>query len=616
MLSILSKSTDINSFINIVKSTYFNDKDYTSITGKIGEELCKFYFLFNSRLFNIKNYYTRDNLPEYIRLKLKLDEKDRGTDGIIEHNNGKFSFVQCKYRTDINSTLDRSSVANMALECLFSKDILQDLYLFCTVLKEPTELSKNERLNIKFILYGELENLNWTLFKQFVSNYSEKEQKELINFNNLPKLYEHQKLALNISKNQDKLTIIVACGGGKSLISYLLFVREINDHNCHVLLLVPSLYLMSQAFRDFSLYSDIPKLLIGSDYNEDNYKFPYTLTTDEKEIELFIGNNIKSILISTYQSCNKLYNALKSNKIVLGLTIADEAHLTATNKQDSCYNLVLKDEFPSKKKIFMTGTPKIYKGKNDECYSMDNENLYGKTYNILSYRQAIEQKILCDYKLMLGVGTNTENLKVKGIKDKVGNELNISSREYILLNMIIKDLEEEYSRIIVCSSNHKNSKNFYNFCKEMIKDVKLMLMPENATSKQKDRAQKLIKTEKKCVIFQVRIFNLGVNINEITTIALLDDKNSTIDIVQTISRALRIHKTKENARMLIPVVINERKENEFIYDKEKDEFNVIIQENKNFFDTNEFNNVKNILSSIALYDEANKRRDINFNETL
>jgi superfamily II DNA or RNA helicase len=612
MLSIISKSSDINSFINIVKDTYSECKDYTTQVGNIGEELSLFYFTFNSRLFDVKNYYPRKLIPDNIKSKLNIGKQDLGTDAVIEHTNNKFSFIQCKFRTDITDTLKRDSISNMALEYYGSKKkYIQNLYLFSTVINQPSKVSDEEKENLKFILYEELAELDWDLFKTFVINYLSKNIKtfELLP---LPKLYPHQKNALEICKYQILLTLLSACGTGKTIISLLLMFKEIQENELPVILVVPTLYLVSQTFRVFSLYCDIPKLLIGSDYEnekdeENKCNFPYQLTTDEKEIFEFLDKNKSCFIISTYQSIGKINKVLNDNELILGLTICDEAHLTASNNKNGCFSIVLKSDFQTKRKIFMTATAKVYKGKNDDCYSMDKEEIYGKSYNILSFRDAIKQEILCDYKIMLGVDSNNmnfKNLKVKGITSDA--EYNISARECIMLNMIKKDMEEEFSRILICCNSHEKSKQFYKFCKEMLKDTNIVLhlMKRNATSLDKDKARKILKTNNKCIIFQVKIFSLGADIPEITTISLLDDKNSTIDIVQTMSRALRKHPSKEDigARILIPVVVNERKEN--TYRDVKDGFEITMEKDENFFDKDEFKNVKNILTSIALYDDA------------
>ena len=600
MLSSISQSTNLNSFILNVKNhfTVNNEKvkDYTDKVGKLGEEFCLLYFGFNNRLFDIDNCYLRNQIPVDIKEKLKLDDKDRGTDILLEHTNGKFSFVQSKFRTNIKESLTRDSVSNMTLESFgsFQPKIkyIQNLYLFSTVINHPKELSKSERSKIKFVLYNELSDMNWDLFKTFVINIKTNKE-NIFSLQKVPELYEHQKKALDVSKNQKLLTQILPCGAGKTLISYLEVEREIKETGKNTLILVPSLYLVSQTFRESSLYSDLPKLLIGSDYNDEddeNYNFPFQLTTDEKEIFNFLKENQPCIIISTYQSSIKIYNVCKKNNIQLGLTICDEAHLTSSTNTNGCFTVVLKKDFPTIRKIFMTATMKIYKGKNDECYSMDDEKVYGKINNILSFRQAIEKNILSDYKIMIGVDkeNNFINKSLKGLKNEEEIEYDITTRDYIMLNMIKKDMEEDYSRILICSNNHKHSSEFYNFCKEQLKDkdIEMMLMKANSTGYHKDKAVNLLRNNKKCIIFQVKIFNLGVNINEITTIGLLDDKSSTIDIVQTISRALRRDINKEEARILIPTVITD--------------------DEKNCFDMKEFKNMRNVLTSLAIYDDAIK----------
>ena len=102
-------------------------------------------------------------------------------------------------------------------------------------------------------------------------------------------------------------------------------------------------------------------------------------------------------------------------------------------------------------------------------------------------------------------------------------DCDISARECILLKMIKKDLEEDYSRIIVCSNSNQKSEQFYFYCKDNIenKNIQLMLMRKQATCVEKDRATKLLRENNRCIIFQVKVFNLGVNIPEITTSCII-----------------------------------------------------------------------------------------------
>ena len=59
----------------------------------------------------------------------------------------------------------------MSLEYLScNKNLIQNMYLFSTVIHEPKELSKNERKMFKFILYNKILSIDWYQFKHFVIN--------------------------------------------------------------------------------------------------------------------------------------------------------------------------------------------------------------------------------------------------------------------------------------------------------------------------------------------------------------------------------------------------------------------------------------------------------------
>ncbi len=50
----------------------------------------------------------------------------------------------------------------------------------------------------------------------------------------------------------------------------------------------------------------------------------------------------------------------------------------------------------------MTATERRYSGSGDDILSMDNESIYGETFELLSFKEALECKppILCDYKIL------------------------------------------------------------------------------------------------------------------------------------------------------------------------------------------------------------------------
>src|SRR5699024_8064352 len=92
------------------------------------------------------------------------------------------------------------------------------------------------------------------------------------------------------------------------------------------------------------------------------------------------------------------------------LAIFDESHRTAGFKGSEMFTYALDDKFiPIKKRLFMTATekiatPRIKKFAEDagkKIFSMDDVTSYGPTLSELNFGQAIEQKIVADYKIVV-----------------------------------------------------------------------------------------------------------------------------------------------------------------------------------------------------------------------
>jgi predicted helicase len=99
------------------------------------------------------------------------------------------------------------------------------------------------------------------------------------------------------------------------------------------------------------------------------------------------------------------------NNFTFDLAIFDEAHKTA-GRENSRFAFALADKnLRIKNRIFMTATPRHYdvrrkdkEGDSKVVYSMDVPEVYGETIYTLSFREAIERELICDYKVLM-IGT-------------------------------------------------------------------------------------------------------------------------------------------------------------------------------------------------------------------
>jgi predicted helicase len=180
--------------------------------------------------------------------------------------------------------------------------------------------------------------------------------------------------------NNNKGILNLFCRYGKTRTSCL-FCKYSNYNK--IIIIVPSLYLISQTYNEWIKFYDSNNILKISchDYN------------DEKIIKTFYEKE-QSIFIITYHSSYKL------KKYYFDIGIFDEAHRTTgfINKNDK-YNILLTSD-KINKKLFLTATMKVFIGEINNYYSMDDRNIYGDVIESISALKALELNRICPYSIV------------------------------------------------------------------------------------------------------------------------------------------------------------------------------------------------------------------------
>ena len=239
--------------------------------------------------------------------------------------------------------------------------------------------------------------------------------------------------------------IILPCGTGKSRIA-LQVIEELTEPGQISAILCPSIALVAQLRREFLIHSRRPLVALavcsdqtaarGSDLSKDQTAdlsqastrdVKGRVTTEPGEIAEWMGTMPEGhmgVIFGTYQSSHKIAEALKSSGITIAVLVADEAHRTAGIRRVKGEDERLRDftvchrqlHFPATYRVYQTATPKIYKTprqrnaerrmQNEDWIvsSMDNENVFGPELYRRSYRDAVENEWLSDYRIIaLGV---------------------------------------------------------------------------------------------------------------------------------------------------------------------------------------------------------------------
>ena len=137
-------------------------------------------------------------------------------------------------------------------------------------------------------------------------------------------------------------------------------------------------------------------------FNNDTYDLGIKTTTNLKEIGAFLKKRSKGpkVVFTTYQSSPILAKASKDSKTKFDLAIFDEAHKTVGSKSKRFATLLSEKKINIEKRLFMTATERIFKGNDDEVLSMDDEKIYGQRFYQMSFKAAIEQNIISDYRVV------------------------------------------------------------------------------------------------------------------------------------------------------------------------------------------------------------------------
>lgn len=230
----------------------------------------------------------------------------------------------------------------------------------------------------------------------------------------------------------DRGKIIMACGTGKTFTG-LKIAEDMAGAGKTVLVLVPSLALMSQTIREWTIDSQTPlrSYAVCSDSQVgkrkrdaddvaevDLHDLDYPATTNAAKLasrSSYPAPDRMTVIFSTYQSIAVISDAQKRHNFPeFDLIICDEAHRTtgatfADQDESNFVKIHNQDFIAGKKRIYMTATPRIYadsvKGKaKDEAItlaSMDDEALYGQELFVRGFGWAVENGLLTDYKVLV-----------------------------------------------------------------------------------------------------------------------------------------------------------------------------------------------------------------------
>jgi superfamily II DNA or RNA helicase len=550
----------------------------------------------------LRHVWLLRDVPAQVRKHLELPHPDEGIDLIALDRHGEYWAIQAKFRTQRDQPLTRRELGTFSSLAFNTCRAIARAVIAHTC-SRPVSKRHLMRDTVEIGL-DRWRSADWGLIVRGLKGESARPQARH------PK--PHQAKAVSAVRDhfiRDKAArgrLIMPCGTGKSLAAY--WIAEALRAKT-ILVAVPSLALIRQGVtdwtREFLANGQVPDwLCVCSDESVGNlerdqfvgevYELGLPTHTETRQIASLLRapRNGTRIVFTTYQSSDKLAAAARLAGAEFDLAIFDEAHKTVGVRSKTFATLLRGRKFKARYRLFMTATERVFRGDSDEVLSMDNEDDYGERFFHMSFKEAISQGIISDYKI-LTIAVSDERV-ARVIKDNR------------ILNLHPRDLDEAEARAVATGVALKRVEkqgvahaiSFHSSIRaaERFRDqqdvlnrlgprtMNLHISSKKTAGQRADLLREFV-GESRALMTNARCLTEGVDVPAIDCVVFADPKQSRIDIVQAAGRALRRYPGKDYGYILLPLVVP--REMGF----------------KEFADTTAFRRVVRIVTALSTQDE-------------
>ena len=573
--------------------------------------------------------------------------KDNGIDLVAARNDGGLTAIQVKFyapgykiqKHDIDSFLSASSKKP------FTNGVVVDT-TEGDWSKNALEMLDGRHVPVQRIGLTDFRhsNIDWATYDLTAPTTPKLFDKKVLR----PHQHKAVQAALKGFEDNDRGKLIMACGTGKTFTSLKLAERIAEDlGHARILFMVPSLALMSQSLKEWSdeteqtmhAYAVCSDNKVGRVKDTDltdvalhDLQIPAT-TDGARLIEAMNSRTLDegmTVVFSTYQSIDAVRAAQQAGLPDFDLIICDEAHRTtgATLAGDGESHFVkIHDNhwISGNKRVYMTATPRIFndntkdaaKEKDAVLCSMDDQSIYGPVFYRIGFGEAVEQKLLTDYKvLVLGVdetqvaGTfqdqladNNSELNIDDIAKLVGVWNGLAKRRAgefqdgfgqdwqpmrraVAFNRSIKAsqvIEAEFSELarvhLTDLTNDdptddlrvevKHIDGGFNAVRrgerlDWLKAEPDVVLVDDRTAPKNDKGRWPKKEQPTCrILTNARCLTEGVDVPSLDAVLFMNPRNSMVDVIQAVGRVMRNHTDAETGEVkkfgyiILPIAIPE-----------------------------------------------------------
>lgn len=583
-----------------------------------------FYALFFSRVGTIAQALEWDDCPVH-------DTQDNGIDLMAQTAEaGEWWAIQCKCY-DGEKDLPKGICDSFFAHAAFIDGV--DSLMVMTTAKGPGK-NLQKQIDASGSMYIDTakmaaSNIDWAPFIEGVP------AGERVTYDLRP----HQERAVAAIEEKwaefDRCKAIMACGTGKTLMSLRLVEDWIGPAAGTILFCAPSISLVGQSMREWMGQSRVPmsSLVVCSDSKAsrkddvipmtlDSFEYPATTNPESlyRSFRRCRHSNPDGLVVifSTYQSIGVIHDAQALGMPEFDVVVCDEAHRTTGNalpgvsktEASAFMKIHFNENVAAKKRLYMTATPRIYgetakrKGAEEDytIASMDDESIYGPTAYQIKFGEAVEQKLLTDYKVVVltvqedaigdrlpslesDQGVNAMSLEPsdigkiigcwKGLVDHgegapddatgLGGMLVVDDVE-----TMVTDCKPLHRAVGFCSTINASktiTEAFSQIVEKFAEDeheelplkCELRHVDGNMPSDQRTRNITWLGgdvAEDECrILTNARCLAEGIDVPNLDAVIFFNAKNSTVDVVQAVGRVMRRAEGKDFGYIILPIFV-------------------------------------------------------------
>jgi predicted helicase len=526
-----------------------------------------------------KNVWLRIEVPGDVKIVLGLPDTDEGIDIIAETHYGEFDSGQAKFRADPFQALTMSEIVTFTnLSFVHCKGIKHGIVAHTC----GFPINKRELLgNIAELGLDVWEDLNaedWAAIQARV------ESREVAFAARLPR--PHQKVAMTdaighfLKNGASRGRLIMPCGTGKSLSAFFI-AEQLNPQT--LVVAVPSLALIAQSLKDwtreFLARGEVPDWFVvcsaedvgdisDDDHVGDTYEHGLETDTSVEAIVAWLRRTTDSkrrVVFVTYQSGPKFAEAAREVDLTVDFMIFDEAHKTVGAKHKKYAHLIFDENVHATRRLFMTATQRIPQIEDDHVLSMDDVALYGEQFHLLTCKSAVEQKIICDYEIVIMAVSQTdiaELVRKNRLVDTGIDGLEEAQAMRLATGIALKKMYRDrdvlsFHSSIIKAKQFREQQDVLNAVEALGPSGVNLHISSELTTTQRKRLMREFPTYDRALMTNARCLTEGVDIPAIDCVVFADRKNSTVDIVQAAGRAMRTAPGKDKGYILLPLVVDD-----------------------------------------------------------